>query len=139
MHKIKEAETWMEVRKTLKSSYIKFWTSTIIWFYHHANKTTFVCSLLCHLASCEFMLPLSLRVQLHWVSSNPKFFSWQTWTSCYNHLGRNANEANVDEITEWLVKPLLLIDRANSKKLSILRLKVSPWQWMKILFLILKG
>jgi len=41
-------------------------------------------------------------------------------------LGWNADEADAEEILEWLVKPLLLINRANSKKMSMLRLKVSP-------------
>ena len=43
--------------------------------------------------------------------------------SSYNRLGRNADEADAEEIIEWPVKPLLLINK--SKKTSMLRLNVS--------------
>ena len=57
-------------------------------------------SLLYHLASCEFMLPLSSSVLLHWLSFNLNFF-------LMNRLGRDANEAKAKEFKEMACKASL--------------------------------
>ena len=57
-------------------------------------------SLLYHLATCEFMLPLSSSVLLHWLSFNLNFF-------LMNHLGRDADEAKAEEFNEMACKASL--------------------------------
>ena len=89
--------------------------------------------LLYHLASCEFMLPLSFSVLLHWLSFNLNFFfSLTIWEGMLMRQNQRSS-------MKWVVKPLLLINRSRSEKTFMLRLNVSPRVQMKFFCLILKG